>query len=54
VYASAEVVGAEWASGRIAIRDTENSLGVVAFVVEDQQVGLGATEAVAGEEFVLS
>ena len=54
MYASAEVVGAEWASGRIAICNTENGLGVVAFVVENQQIGLGAAEAVAGEELALS
>ena len=54
VYASAEVVGTEWASGRVAVCDAENGLGVVAFVVEDQQIGLGAAEAVAGEKLVLS
>ena len=27
VYASAEVVGTEWASGRIAVRDAENGRG---------------------------
>ncbi len=54
VYASAEVVGTEWASGRVAVCDAENGLGVVAFVVEDQQIGLGAAEAVAGEELILS
>jgi hypothetical protein len=54
VYASAEVVGTEWASGRVAVCDAENGLGVVAFVVEDQQIGLSAAEAVAGEELVPS
>jgi Protein of unknown function (DUF664) len=54
VYASAEVVGTERASGRVAVRDAENGLGVVAFVVEDQQIGLGTAKAVASEELVLS
>ena len=47
-------LGTEWASGRVAVCDAENGLGVVAFVVEDQQIGLSTAEAVAGEELVLS
>jgi len=54
VYASAEVVRTEGPTGRVAVSDTENGLGVVAIVVEDQQVGAGGAEAVAGEELVLS
>jgi hypothetical protein len=37
-------------TGRVPVSDTENGLGVVAFVVEDQQIGVA--EAVAGEELV--
>jgi len=54
VYASAEVIGTEWTSGRVAVCDAENGLGVVAFVVDDQQIDVGAAETVAGEKLVLS
>ena len=54
VYSSAEVVGTHGLTGRVPVSDTENGLGVVAFVVEDQQIGAGGAEAVAGEELVRS
>ena len=54
VYASAEIVGTEGPAGRVPVSDTENGLGVVLFVVEDQQIGAGVAEAVAGEELVWS
>jgi hypothetical protein len=36
VYASAEVMGTGGPAGRVRVSDTENGLGVVLFVVEDQ------------------
>jgi hypothetical protein len=54
VYASTEVVGAKGTAGRVSVCDAENGLGVVAFVVEHQQIGTGAAEAVADEELVLA
>jgi hypothetical protein len=53
VYAAAEVVRTEWTAGRVMIGDAENSLGVVLFVIEDEQVGGGGTEMMACQEFVL-
>ena len=54
MYASAEVVGTEWASGRVAVCDAENGLGVLVLGADDQQIGQRPTEAVAREELVLS
>jgi hypothetical protein len=54
VYATAEVVGTERTAGRELVGDAENGLGVVAFVAEDQQIGAGRTETVAGEKLILS
>ena len=53
MYAAAEVVRTEWTAGRVLIGDAENGLGVVPFVVEDQQVGGGGTEVMACQELVL-
>jgi hypothetical protein len=41
-------VGAKWAAGRVPVGDAENGLGVIAFVIEDQQISAGGAEAVAG------
>ena len=54
MHATAEVVRTERAAGRVPICDAENGLGVVAFVVEGQQIGASVAEAVAGEELVRS
>lgn len=54
MYASAEVVGTEDPAGRILVGNAENGLGVVAFAVEDQQIGAGGAEAVTGKELFLA
>ena len=53
-HAAAEVVGAELSSGCELVGDAENGLGVVAFTVEDQQVGGGGAEMVEVEELIAS
>lgn len=51
-HAAAKVAGRT--SGRELIGDAEDGLGVVAFTVENQQVGGGGAEMVAGEELITS
>ncbi len=53
-YAAAEVVGAKWAAGRVPVGNAENGLGVITFVVEDQQIRASGPEAVVGQELILS
>jgi predicted house-cleaning noncanonical NTP pyrophosphatase (MazG superfamily) len=53
-HAAAEVVVAERSSGCELVGDAENGLGVVAFTVEDQQVGGGGAEMVEVEELIAS
>jgi hypothetical protein len=47
-------VGAKWAAGSVPVGDAENGLGVIAFVVEDQQIRASGAETVAGQELILS
>jgi hypothetical protein len=54
VHATAEIVRTQRTAGREPVSDTKNSLGVVTFVVKDQQIGAGAPESVAGEKLILS
>jgi hypothetical protein len=51
-HAAAEVVVAKRSSGCELVGDAENGLGVVAFTVEDQQVGGGGAEMVEVEELI--
>jgi hypothetical protein len=54
MYAAAEVVWTERASGRVPVCDAENGFGIVFFAVEDQQIGGGVAEMMAREELLRS